>query len=67
MKIVTIKEKECQAPQACDYICAQVCPRVREGAINTVYKRENKKAAIDEELCIACGICVNRCPYDAIR
>ncbi len=67
MKIVTIKEKECQAPEACDYICAQVCPRVREGALGTVYKRENKKAAIDENLCIACGICVNRCPYDAIR
>lgn len=67
MKIVTIKEKECQAPEACDYICAQVCPRVREGAVNTVYKRDNKKAAIDESLCIACGICVNRCPYDAIR
>ena len=67
MKIVTIKEKECQAPEACDYICVQVCPRVREGAVGTVYKRENKKAAIDENLCIACGICVNRCPYDAIR
>ncbi|MCL4399262.1 ATP-binding cassette domain-containing protein [Candidatus Parvarchaeota archaeon] len=67
MRIAVIKESECQAPENCDYICAEVCPRVREGAKETVYARENGKAAITESLCISCGICVKRCPFDAIR
>ncbi len=67
MRIAVIKESECEAPDNCDYICAEVCPVVREGFKETVYPRENKKAAISESLCIACGICVKRCPFDAIR
>ncbi|MDP8012634.1 MAG: ribosome biogenesis/translation initiation ATPase RLI, partial [Nanoarchaeota archaeon] len=67
MHIVVIKENECEAPSACNYICYNVCPQVRKGLKETVYKRENGKAAINEELCIACGICVKRCPFEAIR
>ena len=29
--------------------------------------QETGKAAISEETCIACGICVRKCPFDAIR
>jgi ATP-binding cassette subfamily E protein 1 len=67
MRVAVIKESECEAPDNCNYICAEVCPRVREGAKDTVYARENGKAAITESLCISCGICVKRCPFDAIR
>jgi ATP-binding cassette subfamily E protein 1 len=67
MRIAVIKETECEAPDNCNYICAEVCPRVRQGAKETVYARENGKAAITESLCISCGICVKRCPFDAIR
>ena len=67
MRIAVIKENECEAPDNCNYICAEVCPRVREGFKETVYARENGKAAITESLCISCGICVKRCPFDAIR
>ncbi len=67
MRIAVIKENECEAPDNCDYICVEVCPVVRGGFKETVYPRENKKAAISESLCIACGICVKRCPFDAIR
>ncbi len=67
MRVAVIKESECEAPDNCDYVCAAVCPRVREGFTHTVYAKENKKAAIDEDLCISCGICVKRCPFDAIR
>ncbi len=67
MRVAVIKENECEAPDNCNYICADVCPRVREGAKETVYARENGKAAITESLCISCGICVKRCPFDAIR
>ncbi|MCW1294402.1 MAG: ribosome biogenesis/translation initiation ATPase RLI [Candidatus Parvarchaeum sp.] len=67
MRVAVIKESECEAPDNCNYICAEVCPRVRQGAKETVYARENGKAAITESLCISCGICVKRCPFDAIR
>ena len=67
MRIAVIKESECEAPENCDYICAEVCPRVREGFKETVYAKPNGKAAITESLCISCGICVKRCPFDAIR
>ena len=28
---------------------------------------EEGKVVISEELCVGCGICVNKCPFDAIR
>ncbi len=67
MRVAVIKEAQCEAPDNCDYVCAKVCPRVREGFKETVYAKENGKAAITESLCISCGICVKRCPFDAIR
>lgn len=40
--------------------CQAVCPR---GAISF---DENKRAVIDKEKCIECGMCANVCPYSAI-
>jgi len=28
---------------------------------------DEKKPIISEELCVGCGICINKCPYDAIK
>ena len=39
--------------------CTEVCPR---GAISII----NKKAVIDKEKCIECGLCTKACPYSAI-
>lgn len=46
--------------------CIKFCPRVRAGD-ETVIKGENGKPIISEELCVGCGICVHKCPYDAIK
>lgn len=32
-----------------------------------VFKREENVAAIDEALCIGCGVCAKICPHEAIR
>lgn len=39
--------------------CTEVCPK---GAIKIV----NKKAVIDKDKCIECGLCTKACPYSAI-
>ena len=41
------------------------CPRVRTGD-ETVIIGEEGKAVISEELCVGCGICIKKCPFDAI-
>jgi ATP-binding cassette subfamily E protein 1 len=42
------------------------CPRVRTGD-KTIIITEKGKPLISEELCVGCGICIHRCPFDAIR
>ena len=46
--------------------CIHYCPVVRNG-MECVRIGENKKASISEQLCIGCGICVHKCPFDSIR
>lgn len=41
------------------------CPRVRTGD-ETVVLDDDGKAQISEELCVGCGICVKKCPFEAI-
>lgn len=40
--------------------CAKVCP---QGAIRTI----DKKAVVDENLCVACGKCIKACPHQLIE
>ncbi len=58
-----IKDK-CQ-PERCNYECIKYCPRVRTGD-ETIVKTEDA-VRISEELCAGCGICVDKCPFDAIK
>jgi ATP-binding cassette subfamily E protein 1 len=67
MRIAVLLADRCQ-PKKCQQECIRFCPPVRSGVIDTIkMSPETEKPVISEELCIGCGICVNKCPFDAIR
>jgi len=49
----------------CNFQCIKFCPRVRTGD-ETIVIGEDGKPVISEELCVGCGICVKRCPFESI-
>lgn len=51
-------------PKKCDRICHRFCPMVRS-RIEAI-RFENNRPVIVEALCSGCGICVKKCPFQAI-
>jgi ATP-binding cassette subfamily E protein 1 len=64
MRIAIVHKDRCHA-RKCGNECIIYCPRVRTGD-ETVIIGEDGKALISEELCVGCGICIKKCPFDAI-
>jgi len=46
--------------------CHAFCPPVRNGIECIVMNETTGKPIISESLCIGCGICINKCPHDAL-
>jgi ATP-binding cassette subfamily E protein 1 len=65
MRIAVLIKDRCQSKK-CAEECITYCPRVRAGD-ETVVMGERGKPIISEELCVGCGICIHKCPFDAIR
>jgi len=77
--IAVVDLDRCQ-PDRCNYECANFCPpnRTGEECIVTLEERHDDpdlydggpdQISISEELCLGetCGICVEKCPFDAIE
>lgn len=64
MRIAIVHRDRCH-PRKCGTECIIYCPRVRTGD-ETVVIGEDGKAFISEELCVGCGICVKKCPFEAL-
>ena len=64
MRIAIVHKDRCHAKK-CGNECILYCPRVRTGD-ETVIIGADGKAVISEELCVGCGICIKKCPFDAI-
>ncbi|WP_321508310.1 ribosome biogenesis/translation initiation ATPase RLI [uncultured Methanoregula sp.] len=64
MRIAIVHKDRCHA-RKCGTECILYCPRVRTGD-ETVVIGADGKAIISEELCVGCGICIKKCPFDAI-
>jgi len=64
MRIAVVHTDRCHS-RKCGTECILYCPRVRTGD-ETVIIGEDGKAVVSEELCVGCGICVKKCPFEAI-
>jgi len=64
MRIAVLKKESCRSKK-CGTECLRFCPPVRTGD-ETIVIGTNGKPVIAEELCVGCGICVKKCPFDAI-
>nr|KAG5707794.1 hypothetical protein BaRGS_015954 [Batillaria attramentaria] len=53
-------------PKRCRQECKKSCPVVRMGKLCIEVAPTDKIAFISEELCIGCGICAKKCPFEAI-
>ncbi|AIY90231.1 ribosome biogenesis/translation initiation ATPase RLI [Geoglobus acetivorans] len=62
LRIAVVDRERCQ-PKKCGQECLKYCPVVRTGGEAIVIE---EKAIISEELCQGCGICVKKCPFEAI-
>jgi len=65
-RIAIINEDKCK-PLKCGLQCKKSCPVVLNGKLCIEVTKKSKTSVIYENLCIGCGICVNKCPFGAIE
>eukprot|EP01026_Neomeris_dumetosa_P051140 TRINITY_DN44960_c0_g1_i2.p1 TRINITY_DN44960_c0_g1~~TRINITY_DN44960_c0_g1_i2.p1 ORF type:complete len:617 (+),score=76.41 TRINITY_DN44960_c0_g1_i2:156-2006(+) len=64
-RIAIVSADRCK-PKKCKQECKRSCPVVKVGKLCIEVTPTDKIAYISEELCIGCGICVKKCPFEAI-
>nr|GAT46438.1 RNAse L inhibitor-type ATP-binding cassette protein [Mycena chlorophos] len=64
-RIAIVDSNKCK-PKRCAQECKKSCPVVKMGKLCIEVKPTDKIAFISEFLCIGCGICVKKCPFEAI-
>lgn len=65
MRIAVLLRDRCQFKK-CNQECLRYCPKVRTG-VEAVVIGEDGRPIISEELCVGCGICVHKCPFEALK
>jgi len=62
-RVAVLDADKCK-PKRCNRVCHRFCPMVRSR--KEAIRFEDDKAVIVEPLCSGCGICIKKCPFDAI-
>jgi len=65
MRIAAVLHDRCQH-RKCNKECINFCPLVRTG-VECITFNERGKPIISEALCQGCGICVNKCQFEAVK
>lgn len=65
LRIAIVSADRCK-PKKCKQECKKFCPVVRTGKLCVEASKDSKICWISEPLCIGCGICVKKCPFEAI-
>ena len=65
MRVAVVDRDRCR-PDKCDQPCIRFCPMVRTRR-EAIRQDDEGKAYISEFICSGCGICVKKCPFDALR
>lgn len=63
-RIAVMNYDRCK-PKKCNQMCIKYCPMVRS-RVEAIRFENNKLIIISEKLCSGCGICVKKCPFQAI-
>ncbi len=66
MTRVGVLEKERCKPDDCGIPCYRFCPEVLNRRYAIKFVEGEKKPIIVEDVCTGCGICIKKCPFDAI-
>jgi ATP-binding cassette subfamily E protein 1 len=66
-RIAVIDRDLCNPKNCGFYLCQRVCPVNRRDEECVTVSELDRKPLIDESLCIGCGICVKKCPRNAIE
>jgi ATP-binding cassette subfamily E protein 1 len=64
-RIAIVNGERCR-PKKCKQECKRSCPVVKVGKLCIEVSPKDKIAFLSEELCIGCGICVKKCPFEAL-
>ncbi len=64
VRIAVVDKDLCQ-PRKCSQECIRFCPIVRSGG-RAIYMDEQLGRPVITDLCTACGICIRKCPFEAI-
>ncbi|MEM4728122.1 MAG: ribosome biogenesis/translation initiation ATPase RLI [Candidatus Bathyarchaeia archaeon] len=64
MRVAVVEEERCR-PDKCDMVCVRFCPMVRSR--REAIRVEGGRAYVAEPLCSGCGICVRKCPFQALK